>query len=110
MMTVQVEGVGAFEIQRRTMRVQVAISAEYNRLTEGAAQVSPALDGLASFLSYLAVMVVKAPDDWDVYAIDPDDPEAIERAQKVYRALVDAEARFREGAGEDAQKSGTRAR
>ncbi len=95
--TVQVDDVGAFECRRRTMRVQVAISAEYNRLVEGAETVSRSLDAMASFLAYLQAMIINGPDDWDAYAIDPDDPDEVDQLQRVYAAIQAEEARFRKG-------------
>lgn len=95
--TVQVDGVGAFECRRRTMRVQVAIAAEYNRLVEGAESISRSLDSMASFMSYLQAMIVDAPEGWDAYAVDPDDPDEVEQLQQVYAAIQAAEARFRKG-------------
>ncbi len=103
---VNVEGIGNFVCRRRTMRVAVAISAEYNRLTEGASTVSKELDAIADFLSFLAVVVVSGPEGWDPYLCDPDSAQEIERLQSVYRAIKDAEARFRAGADKDAEKSG----
>lgn len=102
---VNVDGVGSFEVSQRTVRQALAISAEYNRLTEGAEMVAPDFQAVCDMMSYLVVMVVKAPDDWgDVYLMDPDDEEAMLKVRAVYSALRAAEARFRYPAGGDAKK------
>lgn len=103
---VTVDGIGVFRYRRRTMRTAVAINAEYNRLTEGAQAVSSEFAGLCDFLAYLRVMIVEAPDDWDPYAVDPDSEEEVGRLNRVYRAIKDAEARFRTGTGPDRPGSG----
>lgn len=106
MQTVTVEGVGSFQIQRRTMRVQLQIASEYNRLVEGADQVSAELGALASFMAFLKVMVVSGPDGWDPYGVDADDAEAQATLRKVYSAIDDADARFREKPQEKPQEAG----
>lgn len=100
---VTVEGVGAFVCRRRTMRVAVAISAEYNRLTEGAEIVSPEFAGVCNFMAYLRVIVITGPDGWNPYDVDPDDNEAMDVLRKVYVAIKDAEARFRGKPGKEPQ-------
>lgn len=104
--TVAVDGVGSFTCRRRTMRTAIAITAEYNRLTEGAEQVPDEFAGICNFIAYLKAMVVAGPGDWDPYLADPDSEADMERLRKVYVAVKDAEGRFRAGAGADAQKPG----
>lgn len=104
--TVDVPGVGTFECRRRTMRVLAAISAEYNRLTEGAQEVSDEFASFCDFLSYLKVMIVSGPEGWDPYEADPDEPGAMEKFQTVYREVQSAEARFRQRSGGDDQGQG----
>lgn len=103
---VTVDGIGVFRYRRRTMRTAVAINAEYNRLTEGAQAVSGEFAGLCDFLAYLTVMIVEAPDGWDPYAVDPDSEEEVGRLNRVYRAIKDAEARFRAGTGSERPSQG----
>lgn len=103
---VAVEGIGTFHCRRRTMRVAIAISAEYNRLTEGAAEVSAEFAGICNFMAYLAVVVAKGPPDWTPYDVDPDDGEAMDRLRQVYQAIKDSEARFRAKTGKEPQESG----
>jgi hypothetical protein len=104
--TVAVEGVGSFTCRRRTMRTAIAITAEYNRLTEGAEQVTDEFAGICNFISYLKVIIVAGPADWDPYLADPDSEADMDKMRKVYVAVKDAEARFRASPGADAQKPG----
>ena len=103
---VTVEGVGSFVCRRRTMRVAIAITAEYNRLTEGAENVSHEFAGICNFMAYLRTIVVSGPDDWSPYDVDPDDGEAMDRLRQVYQAIKDSEARFRAKPGQEPQESG----
>jgi len=92
---VVVDGVGTLICKRRTVRVAVAVTAEYNRLTEGAEDVSGEFSSVCNFLSYLKVVVVSGPESWDPYGVDPDSEEEMEVLHKAYRAIKDAEGRFR---------------
>lgn len=105
---VHVEGVGAFEIRPRTVRVVVAINAEYNRLTEGTEDVSSDFAWLCSFLAYLKIVIESSPEGWiDPYDVDPEDEAAMARLHKVYAALKAAEGRFRDDAAAQPQVAGT---
>lgn len=100
---VMVDGIGSFVCRRRTMRVAIAISAEYNRLTEGADNIGPEFAGICNFMAYLRAMVVSGPDNWAPYDIDPEDNDAMDELRKVYMAIKDAEARFRKKPGSEPQ-------
>lgn len=103
---VNVDGVGTFECRRRTMRVAVVITAEYNRLTEGADHVGPELGTVCNILAYLKGMVISGPDGWDPYEADPDSPDDMGKIEKVYSAIKAEEGRFRTGAGAQPQGQG----
>ena len=104
---VMVDGIGSFVCRRRTMRVAIAISAEYNRLTEGSENIGPEFAGICNFMAYLRAMVVAGPDDWAPYDIDPEDTEAMDQLRQVYLAIKDAEARFRKQPDGQPEKPGT---
>lgn len=104
---VNVDGIGSFVCRRRTMRVAIAISAEYNRLTEGSENIGPEFAGICNFMAYLRAMIVSGPDDWAPYDIDPEDTEAMDRLRQVYLAIKDAEARFRKQPDGKPEKPGT---
>jgi hypothetical protein len=93
---VVVEGVGTLICKKRTVRVAVAITAEYNRLTEGAEEVSGEFASVCNFLAYLKVVVISGPEGWDPYGVDPDAESEMEVLHKAYRAIKEAEGRFRE--------------
>lgn len=90
-----VEGVGTFEIRRRTLRVEIQVGAEFARLTEGEEQIPAWLRDLCEMTSAVKVLAVKAPDGWDVDGMDPQEPATYEKLAKVYRAIREAEGRFR---------------
>ena len=92
---VTVDGFGTLLCQKRTVRVAVAVTAEYNRLTEGAEEVSGEFASVCNFLAYLKVVVLSGPDGWDPYGVDPDSEAAMEVLHKAYRAIKEAEGRFR---------------
>lgn len=105
---VNVDGVGTFECQRRTMRVAVAIGVEYARLTEGLEDVPENLERMCNVLAYLKSMIVSGPAGFDVYETDPDDKGEIAKLTKVYDAISEGEARFRKGPGKDAKGKGAK--
>lgn len=102
---VDVAGVGSFEVRRPIMRTAIAVEVEYARLTEGIEVVPPDLAYICRVLSYLKVMVVSAPDGWDVDNVDPYDEGEVSKLREVHDALTEAEARFRQGAGKESQTS-----
>ncbi len=90
-----VEGIGAFEIRRRTLRVEIQVGAEFARLTEGEEQLPAWLRDLCEMTSAVKVLAARAPDGWDVDSMDPQEPATYEKLAKVYRAIQEAEGRFR---------------
>jgi len=92
--TVTVDGVGDFVCQRRTMRVALAISAEYNRLTGGAETVASEFSATCSVVAFLSAVVTDAPAGWDLFLLDPDSPEDMDGILKVYTAVKAEEGRF----------------
>lgn len=93
--TVSIEGVGMFAFGRRTMRDEIAIQVEYARIIDG---VTPT-DWLAlvgGWMSALRILTVRAPDGWDIDALDPTDPETYSKLSRVYEALTEKERSFRQ--------------
>lgn len=103
--TVKVEGVGSFTFGRRTMRDEIAIQVEYARIIDG---VEPTawLQAVGGWLSVLRTLTVRAPEGWDLDAMDPLDDETYARLNKVYEALVEQERSFRRGSKPAGQGSG----
>lgn len=93
--TVNVEGVGVFTFGRRTMRDQIAIEVEFARIIDG---VEPTvwLETLGGWLSTLRVLTVRAPDGWDLDALDPTDAETYSKLLRVHDALAEKERSFRQ--------------
>lgn len=93
---VTIPEVGAFEIRKRTLRVQMAIHAELNRLTEGAplATLSDWFVDICGVIAELKGLILKAPDGW---SMDDQDflADGYDRLRAVYRAIRTQEDSFR---------------
>lgn len=87
---------GAFEVKRRTLAVQMAIHAELNRLTEGAPlpTLSDWFIDLCALVAELRVLIVKAPDGWSLDDVDPLD-NGYDQLRQVHQAIREQESRFR---------------
>ena len=105
-LTATVEGIGAFTFRRRTLRDEIKIGAEHERLTEGLEATSDGFRRLTYMLAALDVLTVTAPEGWDPMAMDPLDAESFTKVGAVYGGLREAEERFRAGAGPDPEGSG----
>ncbi|NCC29690.1 MAG: hypothetical protein EOM22_16505 [Gammaproteobacteria bacterium] len=92
-----VDGVGVFTVKRRTVLVEIEIAAEINRLLGGQDAVSNWLAGLVATVATLKVQLVDVPKDFDIDALDPDDPESYDLMNRVYRAVKAKEGEFRSG-------------
>ena len=105
---VHVDEVGTFTFARRNMRAEIAIAAEYSRLTEGVAQPSAFLDTVAGWISTLKTLTLVAPSGWDIEELDPLDDEAYALLLKVHAALREKEGSFRRrpGVANEAQRPG----
>ena len=106
---VTVPDVGAFEIKRRTLKVQMQVHAELNRLTEGAplASLSDWFVDLCALVAELRVLIASAPDGWSLDEVDPLD-DGYDHLRAVYRAIREQEGRFRaERKGHQAPGTGT---
>src|SRR5574343_894537 len=98
--TPQIEGDGAFTFRRGTLRDEIRVGAEHERLTEGLDSVSDGFRRLTYMLAALGVLTVDAPPGWDPMELDPLDPETFNKVGAVYGGLREAEERFRAGAGQ----------
>jgi hypothetical protein len=104
--SLNVDGIGTFQFLPRTLRAEIKIGVEFSRLTEGE-DVPGWLSDLCEVVATLKTLTSAAPEGWDVEGMDPKDPTAFERLHRVYRALTDAEARFRGGPESEPQAPGT---
>lgn len=92
--TITVDGIGVFTLRRRTLRVEIQISAEFNRLAEGQDTLAGWFRDLCEMVAYLKGVVVEAPPGWDLDAMDPE-PETYQRIVQVFTAAREKEATFR---------------
>ena len=97
---VEVDGVGVFHVAKRTMRHEFRIQAEYSRLTEGVDTPTPNLEIMAAIFSVLKVLIVKAPDGWNLDAIDPLDQDEYAKLIRVHSAVRAKEDSFRRKPGQ----------
>ena len=108
---VTVPDIGTFEVKRRTLKVQMAIHAELNRLTEGApiASLGDWFVDLCALVAELKVLILSAPEGWSLDDVDPLD-DGYEQLRVVYRAIRDKEGLFRaERKGHQAPSAGASA-
>lgn len=104
--TITVDGVGTFTFAKRSMRSNLAIAAEYSRLTEGVENPVPFLDTVATWMSTLKVLTVAAPDGWVLDDMDPEDEDTYTKLGRVYGALRNKEGSFRRPADPLGQAAG----
>ena len=92
--------VGPFEIKRRTLKVQMAIHAELNRLTEGAPLASLAdwFVDVCALIAELRVLIVTAPPGWSLDDIDPLE-DGYASLRRIQSAIQEQERLFRTDAG-----------
>ena len=102
---VEVDGVGTFRFGRRSMRDEIKIQVEFARIIEG---VTPTewLAVVAGWIAALKVLTVRAPDGWDIDAMDPLDDESYAKMAKVHRALTEKERSFRRKPAQASQAAG----
>lgn len=110
--TVEVDGIGTFIFARRQMRDTYRIRGEYNKLTGGNYDDDGNFNDLPALAhATLAVLMVQAPDGFDLDALDPlTDDDCDTKIMKVFAALREKELSFRPGsrAGSEAQGAAAR--
>ncbi len=76
------------------MRDEIAIQVEYARMIDG---VEPTawLQAVCGWLSTLRVLIVRAPQDWNIDELDPLDDETYRMLVRVFDALSEKERSFR---------------
>ena len=104
--TVDVEEVGAFTVSRRNMRAEIAISSEFNRLTDGQDNLSDSLSTFAMMVATVKVLVLEAPEGWSVDDMDPFEPSSYLRVTRVFRAIREREEFFRNGSAQGSAQPG----
>lgn len=106
---VDVPDVGHFVFRRRRLIEQIKIEAEVEKILNGEGASKELENALFAYLT-LQVLTVTAPVGWDLEEIDPLDAEHTGRMWKVWGALRDKEAAFRQGVGGDGVAEGAGAR
>ncbi len=104
-----VPDVGRFVFRRRRLIEQIRIEAEVDKVLSGEAASKELENALFAYLT-LQVLTVSAPDGWDLEEIDPLDAAHTDRMWKVWGALRDQEAAFRQGPRIDGVAEGAGAR
>lgn len=94
---VTVDGLGTFTFGRRRLRDELAIAAEFSRLTEGVDTPTAYLASVAGWIATLKVLTVAAPEGWDIDAMDPLEEDTYTNLVKVHSALREKEGSFRSG-------------
>lgn len=104
---VSVDGVGDFVFAKRTMRDEIATQVEYARLIDGVAP-TPWLETVCGAIADLKTLTVKAPEGWDIDALEPHDPETYKNLLAAHRELINKERSFRPGAASADKATGAR--
>ncbi|MFT8945942.1 MAG: hypothetical protein ABF876_05095 [Acetobacter aceti] len=96
---VPVAGIGEFTFRRRTMRDQIRIEGEQEKLLGGpATSYSKGLRIVSEAMATLYVLAEETPTGWTVENADPLDPDVSVRILKVWEAFREEERGFRQGA------------
>lgn len=91
---IDVPDIGRFRCARRTMRDEVDVQREYASMA-GGVEPTAWLITIAEYLSTLRVLLVDAPEGWDMENMDPLDDETYEQLGRVFAALREREESFR---------------
>lgn len=102
---VAVPDVGDFVFGKRTMRDEISTQVEYARVLDGVSP-TPWLEAVVGAIADLSVLTVKAPDGWDIDAMEPHDPETYAKLIAVHRGLLEKERHFRGAAAKTDQAGG----
>lgn len=103
--SIDVDGVGSFTFGRRAFRDELKTQVEYARIIEGV-QPTPWLHAVATWISDLKVLTVRAPEGWDIEAMDPFDDQTYADLMKVHGGLLEKERSFRPGADKAREAAG----
>ncbi|EDY2030040.1 hypothetical protein GTB64_004482 [Salmonella enterica] len=99
-----IEGIGRFRFARRTMADEMKIQRLFSEYT-GGVDATVWLLTVGEYLSTLRVLIVEAPEGWDIENLDPLEDETYEQMGRVFVTLREREETFRRkpaGAGEGA--------
>ena len=103
--TVDVEDVGRFTFGRRSMRDEVALQVEYAKLIDGA-EPTEWLATVCGWLAAFKVLIVRAPEGWDIEEMDPLDQSTYAKMSRVYSALRLKEQSFRRSPSGGSESNG----
>ena len=100
-----IENLGRFTFGRRMMRDVFLIRSEYNRLTNGNYnELGVPVDGGAWAIATLFVLMVEAPESFDLDKVDPlMDDTWEDKTAAVFTALRAKELGFRTNSGKEVQ-------
>ena len=104
--SVPVEKIGTFVFRKRAFRDNFAVQAEYVRITEGVENPGDNMAFLARSWAAIKVLLVEAPEGFDLEALDPYDDESYMKLVAVGAALSDKEASFRPRSAKNGAQGG----
>lgn len=102
---IDVPDIGRFRCARRTMMIEVEVQREYASMA-GGVEPTAWLVTIAEYLSTLRVLIVDAPEGWDMDDMDPLDDETYQQLGRVFAALREREETFRRKSGKAGQENG----
>ena len=97
--SIDVEKAGRFVVARRTMRDEFKIATEFSRLTEGVETPTRFLSYYARSFACAKVLIVSAPDGFDLDAMDPLNDDSYAALISFYETLAAKEDDFRSKPG-----------
>lgn len=99
---------GTFYFRRRTMRDQLLMQAEFQRLAAGLDGPGQQAERMAAeALATLPMLTVEAPPGWDYEELDPLDGRDWAKLGAIYGGLRTAEGKFRGGPAQERAGMGT---
>lgn len=102
---VEIEGVGTFIFGRRTLKDELRIQAEYSRITEGVETPTLMLYTLGIAIATIRVLMVQAPQGFDLDALDPIEEDTFTLLQSVYEGVKAKEYSFRKKSGKGSEEN-----
>lgn len=101
----KVDDIGTFTFAKRSMRDEIAIQVEFAKLIDGA-EPTAWLQAVCGWISTFRVLTVRAPEGWDIDAMDPLEDETYGKMRTVFTAMTAKEGSFRRKPKQASEGSG----
>lgn len=102
---VPVEKLGTFTFARRTLADEIAIQVERSKILDGTIHPTDFLWNIAVWMSALRVLMVSAPRDFDLEALDPLEQGTFDTISSIFVEMRKKEDSFRAPRGTGSEVS-----